>query len=223
MGLRGMLDSRWPRAAWRPTTPREAREQIVHAFEAASPEALDGVATFLGICGSLFYGLPDLGTGRNANWDAMGFPGPIAPPPVDRERPLNVRRPTGEAQDVIEADVVDHRLGSRRRRDRGRAGGNGSLGRRPRGRRLPDDADFDGLELSAYQRMFLNGGPFPTAEGRSRSSPAPASVAAPSSTGRTVCAPRTTSAASGRPSTGSPTSPSRATTSTSTQSSSGFR
>ena len=29
-----------------------------------------------------------------------------------------------------------------------------------------DDADFDGLELSAYQRMFLNGGPFPTAEGQ---------------------------------------------------------
>ena len=27
-----------------------------------------------------------------------------------------------------------------------------------------DDADFDGLELSAYQRMFLNGGPFPTVD-----------------------------------------------------------
>ncbi len=97
---------RWPRTGWLPSTPREAREQIVHAFEAASPEALDGVATFLGIAGSLFYGLPDLGTGRNPNWDAIGFPGPIAPPPVDRERPLNVRRPTGEAQEVIEADVV---------------------------------------------------------------------------------------------------------------------
>ena len=42
-----------------------------------------------------------------------------------------------------------------------------------------DDRDFDGLELSAYQRMYLNGGPFPTAEGRSRSSPAPGSAAAP--------------------------------------------
>ena len=29
-----------------------------------------------------------------------------------------------------------------------------------------DDADFDELELSAYQRLYLNGGPFPTAEGQ---------------------------------------------------------
>ena len=29
-----------------------------------------------------------------------------------------------------------------------------------------DEADFDGLELSAYQSMYLNGGPFPTAEGQ---------------------------------------------------------
>jgi choline dehydrogenase-like flavoprotein len=29
-----------------------------------------------------------------------------------------------------------------------------------------DDRDFDGLELSAYQRLYLNGGPFPTAEGQ---------------------------------------------------------
>ena len=29
-----------------------------------------------------------------------------------------------------------------------------------------DDRDFDGLELSAYQRLFLNGGPFPTEEGQ---------------------------------------------------------
>ena len=29
-----------------------------------------------------------------------------------------------------------------------------------------DDRDFDQLELSAYQRLYLNGGPFPTAEGQ---------------------------------------------------------
>ncbi len=29
-----------------------------------------------------------------------------------------------------------------------------------------DDADFDGLELSAYQRLYLNGGPTPSAEGQ---------------------------------------------------------
>ena len=163
VGLRGMLDA-LAEAGMAPATPREAREEIVHAFEAASPEALDGVATFLGICGSLFYGLPDLGTGRNPNWDAMGFPGPIAPPPADRGRALNVRRPTGEAQDVIEADVVIVGSG---------AGGGVIAGElAATGRSVivleagdyHDDADFDGLELSAYQRMFLNGGPFPTAD-----------------------------------------------------------
>ena len=29
-----------------------------------------------------------------------------------------------------------------------------------------NEADFDGLELPAYQNMYLNGGPFPTAEGQ---------------------------------------------------------
>jgi choline dehydrogenase-like flavoprotein len=29
-----------------------------------------------------------------------------------------------------------------------------------------DDCDFDQLELSAYQRLYLNGGPFPTADGQ---------------------------------------------------------
>ena len=29
-----------------------------------------------------------------------------------------------------------------------------------------DDADFDGLELTAYQRSYLDGGPFPTVEGQ---------------------------------------------------------
>ena len=204
-----------------PETPREAREEIVHAFEAASPEALDGVATFLGICSSLFYGLPDLGTGRNPNWDAMGFPGPIAPPPVDRERPLNVRRPTGEAQDLIEADVVVIGSGAGGGVIAGELAATGKSVIVLEAGDYHDDADFDGLELSAYQRMFLNGGPFPTVDRQVSLLPAPELAEEPSSTGRTACAPRTTFGRSGRPSTASPTSPSRATTSTSTPSSSG--
>ncbi len=162
-GLRGMLDA-LAESGMAADTPIEAREQIVHGFEAASPEALDGIATFLSIAGTLFYGLPDLGTGRNPNWDAMAFPGATAPPPVERERTLNVRRPTGEAQDVMEADVVVVGSG---------AGGGVIAGELAQGGRsvvvleagdYHDDADFDGLELSAYQRMYLNGGPFPTVD-----------------------------------------------------------
>ena len=55
-------------------TPQEAREAIVHAFSEASPEALAGITTLRGLAGTLFYALPDLGTGANPNWDAIGFP-----------------------------------------------------------------------------------------------------------------------------------------------------
>jgi acyl-CoA reductase-like NAD-dependent aldehyde dehydrogenase/choline dehydrogenase-like flavoprotein len=163
-GLRSLLDS-LAGNGMSSATPQEAREQIVKGFCEASPEALAGVTTLRGICGSIFYGLPDLGTGRNLNWDAIGFPGPIAPPPIDRERPLNVRRPSAP-QETIEADVCV--VGS------GAGGGVVAGELAAAGRSVVvleagdyhDDADFDGLELSAYQRMFLNGGPFPTAEGQ---------------------------------------------------------
>ena len=56
--------------------PQEAREQIVHGFADSSPEALAGDHTLRGLALTLFYALPDLGTGRNPNWDAIGYPGP---------------------------------------------------------------------------------------------------------------------------------------------------
>jgi choline dehydrogenase-like flavoprotein len=146
-------------------TPQETREAIVTGFSEASPEALAGIATLRGLCKSIFYGLPDLGTGRNVNWDAIGYPGPAAPMPADRERPLRIRRPEA-SQEVIEADVCV--VGS------GAGGGVVAAELSAAGKSVVvleageyhDDADFDGLELSAYQRMYLNGGPFPTAEGQ---------------------------------------------------------
>jgi choline dehydrogenase-like flavoprotein len=146
-------------------TPQEGRETIVAGFCEASPEALAGITTLRGLCNSLFYGLPDLGTGRNPNWDAMDYPGPIAPPPADRERPLRIRRPEA-SEGTIEADVCV--VGS------GAGGGVVAAELAAAGKSVVvleageyhDDADFDGLELSAYQRMYLNGGPFPTAEGQ---------------------------------------------------------
>ena len=163
-GLRHLLDS-LAGNGMAATTPQEAREQIVNGFCEADPEALAGIATLRGIVGSIFYGLPDLGTGRNPNWDAIGFPGPIAPAPADRERPLRVRRPT-QAEETLAADVCVVGSG---------AGGGVIAGELAKAGKsvvvleagdYNDDADFDGLELSAYQRMYLNGGPFPTAEGQ---------------------------------------------------------
>ena len=162
-GLRGLLDSLADSGMTR-ANPQEVREQVVHGFCDASPEALAGISTLRGLAGSLHYALPDLGTGRNANWDDIGFPGPAAPP-APAERPLSVRRATG-ADEVVEADVCIVGSG---------AGGGVIAGELAAAGRsvvvleagdYHDDSDFDGLELAAYQRSYLNGGPFPTAEGQ---------------------------------------------------------
>jgi acyl-CoA reductase-like NAD-dependent aldehyde dehydrogenase/choline dehydrogenase-like flavoprotein len=142
--------------------PQEIREQMIHAFAESSPEALGGVSALRGATMSLHYALPDLGTGLNPNWAAMGYPGPPAPPaPV--EKPLTTRRPEG-GEMVIEADVCIVGSG---------AGGGVIAGElAAAGKQVCvvemggyyDQADFNGLELGAYERMYLNGGPFPTAE-----------------------------------------------------------
>jgi choline dehydrogenase-like flavoprotein len=144
--------------------PQEIREGIIHAIADSSPEALAGITSLRGATMSLNYALPDLGTGLNPNWAAMRYPGPLAPPaPV--EKPLSTRTPEG-GEMTIEADVCV--VGS------GAGGGviAGTLA--AAGKQVcvvemggyVNEADFNGLELGAYERMYLNGGPFPTAEGQ---------------------------------------------------------
>ena len=153
--------------AWPPATPQEVREADRPRRSARpSPEALAGIATLRGICGTLFYALPDLGTGRNLNWDAIGFPGPAGAaagrPRAAAARSAAQRAPRRRSRPTSASSA------------RAPAAGSSPASWRPPGSRSScsrrasyhDDADFDGLELSAYQRMYLNGGPFPTAEGQ---------------------------------------------------------
>ena len=162
-GMRGLLDA-LGEAGIAAATPQELREQIVNSFSDQSPEALAGITSLRNIATALFYALPDLGTGRNPTWDAIGYPGPISAPP-DRERPLRMRRPEG-SDEVISADVCV--IGS------GAGGGVIAGELAAAGKSVCvlemggyyDDRDFDQLELSAYQRLYLNGGPFPTADGQ---------------------------------------------------------
>jgi choline dehydrogenase-like flavoprotein len=162
-GLRGLLDA-LAGSGMAAATPLEAREAIVRGFEESGPEALAGIQAVRGLTMSLFYAIPELGTGRNPSWDAIGYPGPTFAPSAS-ERPLRMRRPAG-AEEVIQADVCV--VGS------GAGGGVVAAELAAAGRSVcvvemggyHDDGDFDGLELSAYQRMYLNGGPFPTAEGQ---------------------------------------------------------
>jgi acyl-CoA reductase-like NAD-dependent aldehyde dehydrogenase/choline dehydrogenase-like flavoprotein len=146
--------------------PQADREAVIHAIADSGPEALAGISTLRGLTLSLFYVLPDLGTGRNPSWDALGYPGPQALP-ADEPKPITVRRPeAGEDVMTIEADVCV--VGS------GAGGGviAGTLAEA--GKQVCvlelggyyNEADFNGLEAWGYQNLYLRGGPMPTAEGQ---------------------------------------------------------
>ena len=66
--------------------PLEARTQALHDTAESSHEAKLGVQSFKGLTFLFFYGLVDE-SGRNPNWDALGFPGPPSPPPSPEEAP----------------------------------------------------------------------------------------------------------------------------------------
>jgi acyl-CoA reductase-like NAD-dependent aldehyde dehydrogenase/choline dehydrogenase-like flavoprotein len=149
-----------------PGAPLQARERLIHAFADSGPDALAGIHTLRGLAMSIFYALPDLGTGRNPSWDAIGYPGPQRQPP-NEPKPLAVRRPeVGEDVMTIEADVCV--VGS------GAGGGviAGTLAER--GKQVCvlelggyfNEADFNQLEVWGYQNLYLRGGPMPTAEGQ---------------------------------------------------------
>ncbi len=162
-GLRELLDG-LAEQGMNAGTPQELREQIVVGVENSGPEALAGIATLRGLCLSLFYALPDLGTGRNPNWDAIGYPGPIAPPrPI--EKPIALRTPqSGEL--TIDADVCVIGSGAGGGVIAGELAGRGKAVCVLEAGGYFNESDFNGLELPAYQNMYLNGGPFLTAEGQ---------------------------------------------------------
>jgi choline dehydrogenase-like flavoprotein len=140
---------------------QRSREQILRNFALAGPEVAAGIAALVN--GALFmtYGLPDA-TGQNPMWQTFGYPGPISPVP-DEPRGLEPLVPDGDEL-TLEADVVV--VGS------GAGGGliAGTLAER--GQRVVlleaggcfDRADFNMLELWAFQNLYYRGGPTPTAD-----------------------------------------------------------
>ena len=112
------------------------------------------------IAGTLFYGLPDLGTGRNPNWDAMDSGADRAATGRSRAT-FDVRRPTGEAQDLIEADVVVIGSGAGGGVIAGRACGDRQVGDRPRGGRLPRRRGLRRARTLRLPAHVLERGPLP--------------------------------------------------------------
>ena len=79
-GMRQLLDAL--RAEGFDDAPQAAREAIVHGFMDADPGALAGLSGLRALTFLLFYAIPDPTTGQNPNWEAIGYPGPRAAPPI---------------------------------------------------------------------------------------------------------------------------------------------
>ena len=142
---------------------QESREQILRNTALSDPRAAAGVAALIGMTLFLHYGAPDPQTGKNANWEAFGYPGPVSPPP-QLEKPLKIHEPQG-SEETLEADVCIVGSGS----------GGSVIAALLAERGLSvvvleaagyyNESDFNQLELPAYQQMFWRGGPTPTADG----------------------------------------------------------
>jgi hypothetical protein len=140
----------------------EAREQLIDALQSSSAQAARGIASLRRLTLLLAYTITD-DDGRNPNWRAFGYPGPLTTPPAVA-RPLRPLVPSRDSV-TLEADVCI--VGS------GAGGGviGGTLA--AAGHRVVvleagayyTEADFPQLELWAYQHLFWRGGMATTTEG----------------------------------------------------------
>jgi choline dehydrogenase-like flavoprotein len=139
----------------------EGREQILSALRETSPEAAAGVDGLAGMTLFFTYGAPDPQTGQNPNWRTFGYPGPVA---AARSEPKPLAPVVPQADTSLEADAVV--VGS------GAGGAVIAAVLADRGLRVVvleaggyfNEADFNMLELWAYQNLYWRGGPSPTAD-----------------------------------------------------------
>jgi choline dehydrogenase-like flavoprotein len=69
--------------------PLEGRTQIVHGFREQDPAAKVGLHSLKALTFLFFYALPDE-QGQNPNWEAIGYPGPLTPPPTPDQAPKTI-------------------------------------------------------------------------------------------------------------------------------------
>ncbi len=85
--------------------PLEVRTQLIHAVSASSHDARLGLLALRNATLLFFYALPDA-NGQNPNWPAIGYPGPVSPPPSPEQAPKTIDTTSieGDSQ-TLEADV----------------------------------------------------------------------------------------------------------------------
>jgi choline dehydrogenase-like flavoprotein len=163
-GLRQLLDALAAQGIVE--APPSAREQIVRAFM-EDPQALAGLGPLKGLTHLLFYALPDPQTGRNPNWEAIGYPGPRAVPPSPDEAPktIPITRPKADALELT-CDVVVVGSGAGGGVIAGHLAGQGKDVVVVEAGGYYNEADFNQLELWAYEHLYRAGGLAATADGQ---------------------------------------------------------
>ena len=160
-GLLGLLDALdQQRFAGRSQASRE--QTLLNVSLLGGGPAAAGVGALVSLVLFLAYGMADPSTGLNANWAALGYPGPPAVTPPPRQD-LRVTVPDG-GELVLEADAVV--VGS------GAGGAVAAAVLAGGGLRVVvleagpyrSEEDFTGLELPAYQDLYWRGGPTPSAD-----------------------------------------------------------
>ncbi len=140
------------------TMPLEVRTQVLKQVAASGPEAKLGVKVFKNLTLLFFYALPDE-QGRNPNWDAIGYPGPISAPPSADEAPKTIAvEELSGATATLTADVCV--VGS------GAGGGVLSAELAKAGKSVVvleqgayrNEQDFKQLELPGSLELYLGGG-----------------------------------------------------------------
>lgn len=136
----------------------EQRTELIHRTAEAGPEAKLGIKVLRQLTLLHYYGLVDA-SGRNPGWDALGYPGPPAPPPSREQAPktISVEQVSGERA-TLSADVCV--VGS------GAGGGVIAAELQAAGRSVVvlemgpyrNEADFHQQELPSMLELYLGGG-----------------------------------------------------------------
>ncbi|MGH3856575.1 MAG: GMC family oxidoreductase N-terminal domain-containing protein [Pseudonocardiaceae bacterium] len=136
----------------------ETRTARVHRLWSESGPVKQLVRLLRALTMLVFYGLPTESDGSNPNWTAIGYPGPISPPPATAlGETVQTWQPAGEVEEItVDACVVGSGAGgSVIAGVLARAGL--SVAVLERGAYYTE-ADFDQRELPGYQRMWLGDG-----------------------------------------------------------------
>jgi choline dehydrogenase-like flavoprotein len=138
--------------------PSERRTELVHGTAAQDPEAKFALSGLRALVMLLFYALPDE-RGRNPNWEAIGYPGPISAPPPPEAAPKTIALTELEGEEAtLRADVCVVGSG---------AGGSVIAARLAEAGRdvvlvemggYRNEQDFKQLELVGMQELYYGGG-----------------------------------------------------------------